>query len=286
MNRRRPKGLLRRTAGQPLLTADEERDLVRLAAAGDRAATDRLVLSHLRVVVRIARSYGRFGLPVSDLIQEGTMGLIQAVRRFNPERDVRLSTYAMWWIRAAIQDYVVRSWSLVRVGKTAAHRALFFALKRPGVELEAEAGPSEERARTLALRFGLPVAEVVGLARRIAGFDLSLDAPMRTATSGLEEEPWIERLPAPQPSPEDLAAESSMTRLWAGFIDRTLTCLPAREAAIIRRRHLSEPVPTLEALGRELGLSKDRVRQLERRALQRLHDLLKPLAVTYGLPGR
>src|SRR5262249_29223165 len=103
--------------GTPLLTRDEERDLARRSAAGDATAEERLIISHLRVVVRLARSYGRFGLPINDLVQEGTLGLIQAVRRFNPERDVRLSTYAMWWIRAAMQEHVVRSWSLVRVGK-------------------------------------------------------------------------------------------------------------------------------------------------------------------------
>ena len=118
----------------PYLTPDEERDLALRSAAGDPVAAERLVASHLRVVVKIARSYGRFGLPVNELIQEGTVGLIQAVRKFNPDGGARLGTYAMWWIRASIQDYVVRSWSLVRVGKTAAHKALFFALKKVAAE--------------------------------------------------------------------------------------------------------------------------------------------------------
>jgi RNA polymerase sigma-32 factor len=166
----------------PYLTPDEERDLALRSAAGDQAAAERLVASHLRVVVKIARSYGRFGLPVNELIQEGTVGLIQAVRKFNPDSGARLGTYAMWWIRAAIQDYVVRSWSLVRVGKTAAHKALFFALKKVAAEQrKSSAALNEDALSVLATRFELPQAEVSGLAKRIAHFDQSLDAPLRDA---------------------------------------------------------------------------------------------------------
>ena len=164
----------------PYLTPDEERDLALRSAAGDPVAAERLVASHLRVVVKIARSYGRFGLPVNELIQEGTVGLIQAVRKFNPDGGARLGTYAMWWIRASIQDYVVRSWSLVRVGKTAAHKALFFALKKVAAEQRtSSAALNDDALSVLATRFELPEAEVSGLAQRIARFDQSLDAPLR-----------------------------------------------------------------------------------------------------------
>lgn len=267
----------------PYLTPDEERDLALRSAAGDQIAAERLVASHLRVVVRIARSYGRFGLPVNDLIQEGTLGLIQAVRKFNPDGGARLGTYAMWWIRASIQDYVVRSWSLVRVGKTAAHKALFFALKKVAAERKTSSdGLDDEALAVLATRFDMPPAEVSGLAHRIARLDQSLDLP---AGDGEEAESLLDRLPADQPSPEEIVEQRSMGRTWSGLIDRALAMLPAREAAIIRHRHMSEAAPTFEAIGRELGISKDRVRQLEKRALLRLREMLQPLAAAHGMPG-
>jgi len=269
----------------PYLTPDEERALALRSAAGDESAAERLVASHLRVVVRIARSYGRFGLPVNDLIQEGTVGLIQAVRKFNPDSGARLGTYAMWWIRASIQDYVVRSWSLVRVGKTAAHKALFFALKKVAAELKVGSEAiNEDMLAKLATRFDMPAVEVSGLAHRIAGFDQSLDTPLSGA-DGEETETFLDRLPAEQPTPEEAAEERSIGRLWTAMIDRALAMLPAREAAIIRQRHMSEVAPTFEAIGRELGISKDRVRQLEKRALVKLREVLQPLAAAHELPG-
>jgi RNA polymerase sigma-32 factor len=275
-----PTTALRGALRLPLLSPDEERELARRSAAGDAAAAERLIAGHLRMVVKAARHYGRLGLPVHDLIQEGTLGLIQAVRKFNPDRDARLSTYAAWWIRAAMQDYAVRSWSLVRVGKTAAHRALFFALRRVAAELRTGADAlSEEVLARLAARFDLPKAEVSGFARRIAGKDQSLDAPVAEA-AGL-----IERLVCERPNPEEAACERGAQRLWNGLIDRALSMLPAREATIIRKRHLTEAAPTFEAIGRELGISKDRVRQLEKRALERLRDALRPLVAVHGLPG-
>jgi RNA polymerase sigma-32 factor len=269
----------------PYLTPDEERDLALRSAAGDPVAAERLVASHLRVVVRIARSYGRFGLPVNELIQEGTVGLIQAVRKFNPDGGARLGTYAMWWIRASIQDYVVRSWSLVRVGKTAAHKALFFALKKVAAEQRTSSATlDDDTLSALATRFELPEAEVSGLAQRIARFDQSLDVPLRDG-DGEDAETLIDHLPADQPNPEEIVEERSIGRLWTGLIDKALAMLPAREAAIIRQRHMSDAAPTFEAIGRELGISKDRVRQLEKRALMRLREMLQPSAAAHGLPG-
>ncbi|CAK0757373.1 hypothetical protein CCP1ISM_7320001 [Azospirillaceae bacterium] len=195
----------------------------------------------------------------------------------------------MWWVRAAIQDYVVRSWSLVRIGKTAAHRSLFFSLKKHAAERrrpEAEAVPAEEVLRRLAGRFGLPVPEVAGFARRLSGSDQSLALPQTDPLTGEAYEASIgDRLAADQPSPEDMVAASGMTRLWAGLIERALSMLPAREAAIIRQRHMTDAARTFDAIGRELGLSKDRVRQLEKKALARLHEVLKPLVAVHGFPG-
>jgi RNA polymerase sigma-32 factor len=275
--------LVRHARRQAFLTPEEERDLARRAAGGDAAAAETLIISHLTVVITVARRYGRLGLPVNDLIQEGTVGLIQAVRKFDPDRNARLATYALWWIRAAIQDYVVRSWSLVRVGKTAAHKALFFTLKGHGAGSRAGGGALEDDVLgRLARRFGLPPAEIAGLARRVAGPDQPLDAPVADRGGA---ESFADRLASDQPTPEDIVAATGMTRLWATLIDKALTMLPPREAAIVRERHLAEAAKTFEAIGRELGLSKDRVRQLEKQALARLHDLLKPLAVAHGLPG-
>ena len=280
----------RRGHREPFLTPDEERDLARRAAAGDGSAAERLIVSHLAVVTAVARRYGRLGLPITDLIQEGTIGLIHAVRKFDPDHNARLATYAMWWIRAAIQDYVVRSWSLVRIGKTAAHKALFFSLKRHHAESRPGGHFGEHLAEDvlgrLARRFRLPPAEVAGLARRVAGKDQPLDAPLPSPAGGAG--PWgsfADRLAADEPTPEEILAASGMTRLCVGLIDKALAMLPAREAAIIRERHMGDVVKTFEAIGRELGLSKDRVRQLEKQALARLRDLLKPQAAVHGLPG-
>lgn len=267
----------------PLLSSDEERQLARLSAAGDAAAAERLVLSHLRMVARMARRYATLGLPTSDLIQEGTIGLIQAVRRFNPDRGVRLSTYAAWWVRASIQEHVVRSWSLVRLGKTAAHRALFLRLK-PLAEPRTDPAEAlgEATAGRLARHFNLPIGEVAAMIRRLAAHDASLNQPL---TDGADGDSYLDRLAADQPLPEDIVADRRLTARWGGLIERALAMLPAREAMIIRRRHLDETAPTFETIGRELGISKDRVRQLERRALDRLKALLHPAAAALGLPG-
>jgi len=198
--------LVRHARRQVFLTPEEERELARRAAGGDAAAAETLIVSHLTVVITVARRYGRLGLPVNDLIQEGTVGLIQAVRKFDPDRNARLATYALWWIRAAIQDYVVRSWSLVRVGKTAAHKALFFSLKRHGAESRGGVEALEDDVLgRLARRFRLPPAEVAGLARRVAGPDQPLDAPVPhrggDAGGGGGAESFADRLASDQPTP-------------------------------------------------------------------------------------
>ena len=168
--------LMRDAARQPMLDHAEEQSLVRRSGAGDRDAAHRLLASHLRFVIKIARSYRRSGLPMADLIQEGTLGLMHAIRRFDPDKGVRLSTYAMWWIRAAMQDYAVRSWSLVRIGTTNAQKALFLRLRRLTAELkEGAEGLSDDLIASLAKRFDTTAAEVRALARRVRGGDSSLE---------------------------------------------------------------------------------------------------------------
>lgn len=275
------------------LTAEEEHTLIRRAADGDREAVDRLVSSHLPFVLKLARRYRRYDIDMSDLIQEGTIGLMQALARFNPDRNVRLATYAMWWIRAAMQDYVVRSWSLVRIGTTAAQRHLFFTLPRGGGEADAvaayaapyavpagpgggDADPAESRLQAtwaaLAQRFEVQVAEVRALARRLAGRDLSLDVPARGDESGLAT--WLDRLPDERATPEDVLVEKRERRQWIGAIRRGLTALQPREVMILQARFLAEQATPRETIGRQLGISKYRVRQLEQRALTKLRGLL------------
>ena len=264
----------REVAGQPMLEPDEEQQLARRAGAGDGDAAHRLIASHLRFVIKIARTYRNSGLPVSDLVQEGTLGLIHAVRRFNPDRGVRLSTYAMWWIRAAMQEHVVRSWSLVRIGTTNVQKAMFLRLRKMKAELVDGAGElSDEIATRLARNFGTTATEVTALARRVANGDISLDHFLGGEDPGRT---LADTLPSDAPTPEEHAAEASEHRFLGDIIHRALAMLPPREALIIRMRYFEEARHTFDAIGREIGLSKDRVRQLEAQALERLRDLLQP----------
>ncbi len=270
---------------EPRLSRAEEIELARRAMAGDTAAASRLIISHLRFVLHIARRYCRQGLPIGDLLQEGTVGLMEAVRRFNPDRDVQLSSYAAWWIRAAIQDYVIRSRSLVRIGTTAAQKSMFFTLRRRMSQLADTDWLSEDFVAALANRFNTSVAEVTNLARRISQPDQSLDEAPR---SGIGTS-LLDRLADDNPTPEDHVVAASETRLRRDCLARGLSNLPPRERFIIGRRFFAEPKPSRAALGAELGLSKERVRQLEVRALERLravfHAAIEPVEPSYG-PAR
>ncbi len=272
---RKRGGLLEAAVDQPVLGRDEERELARRAEAGDADAAGRLIASHLRFVIKIARRYRGSGLPMSDLIQEGTVGLIRAVRRFNPDRGVRLSTYAMWWIRSAIQDHVVHSWSLVRMGTTNAQKAMILRLRQVTAELIGGAeGLSDEITARLAKSFGATANEVATLARRLAGGDWSLDQPM--AGPDGDQRTWMDCLTSDAPTPEQAAAEASERRFLSEIVDKALAMLPPREQLVIRKRYFEEVRQTFEAIGRELGVSKDRVRQLETLALAKLRELLQP----------
>ncbi len=262
---------------QPRLTRSEERDLLLRIRRGDADAATRLVTSHLRFVLHIARRYRSHGHSLADLIQEGTVGLLEAVKRFNPERNVRLSTYSMWWIRASIQDYVIRSRSLVRIGTTAAQKSLFLNLRRAMAQRIDGDSVSDEISRWLAGRFNMSVAEVVAFARRIAGQDQSLDAPIAEEPLSAASTSRLERLVDGQPSPEDRLLAENERRLWRRKLIAALKALPPRELLIIKRRFLADSAPSRRALAAELGLSKERVRQLEVRALGRMKTLLQPL---------
>jgi RNA polymerase sigma-32 factor len=262
---------------QPRLSRSEERDLLLRLRRGDEEAATKLVTSHLRFVLHIARRYRSQGHSLADLIQEGTVGLMEAVKRFNPERNVRLSTYSMWWIRAAIQDYVIRSRSLVRMGTTAAQRSLFLNLRRAMAQRLDGERVSEDISRWFASRFDMSVSDVVAFARRIARPDQSLDTPIAESTAVSSATSPLERLIDDRPTPEDRLLAANERRLWRRNLIAALKSLPPRELLIIKRRFLAERAPSRRALAAELGLSKERVRQLEVRALGRMKTLLEPL---------
>ena len=271
------RGLLAAAVDVPVLGRDEERELARRAEAGDADAAGRLIASHLRFVIKIARRYRGSGLPMSDLIQEGTVGLIRAVRRFNPDRGVRLSTYAMWWIRSAIQDHVVHSWSLVRMGTTNAQKAMILRLRQVTAELIGGAeGLSDEITARLAKSFGATANEVATVARRLAGGDWSLDQPMAGPGDDGDQRTWMDCLASDAPTPEQAVAEASERRFVSEIVGKALAMLPPREQLVIRKRYFEDVRQTFEAIGRELGVSKDRARQLETRALAKLRELLQP----------
>ena len=256
------------------LGREEERELARRAGAGDDVAVDRLVASQIAFVVKIARNYRQSGIPMSDLIQEGMVGLVQAIKRFNPERDVRLGTYAAWWIRASIQDHVVKSWSMVRFSTNSAQKSLFFNLRRMTAEFfDGADALSDELTAKIAERFDTTKADVIALARRIANRDQSLD--VRPGAPGGAS--WLERLVSGETNAEERLAEDGEKRVLSEFLSRALDMLPDRERAIIRGRYFDEAKRTFAALGRELDLSKDRVRQLEARALEKLREVLEPM---------
>jgi RNA polymerase sigma-32 factor len=255
---------------QPMLTPEREAALARAwRDEKDVKALHGLATSHFRLVVSQAAKYARrHGLSFADLLQEGHVGLMQAAARFDVDRGVRFSTYAVWWIRAAIQDFVLRNWSVVRLGTTTAEKRLFFNLRRlrariagdPGAEL-AQAH-SEELARVL----DVTPAAVSLMASRLAGHDLSIHAPVDAEVTTN----WSDMLADDRPSPEEVAAERGEARSRRQWLARALAQLPPREAMILRQRYLREQALTLQELGDTLGVSKERVRQLEKRALHRL----------------
>jgi RNA polymerase sigma-32 factor len=270
------RAFVRRAMRLPLLSPDEEVMLARRwRETQDQTAMHRLVAPHMRLVIATAVRFRHYGLPLNDLIQEGNLGLMQAAARFEPERAVRFSTYATWWIRAAIQDFVLRNWSIVRTGTTAAHKALFFNLRR--LRARIEGGGREqlttEGRRRLAHQLNVSEADVSHMESRLAAVDRSLNA----VVSEDGEAAWQDLLVDDRPTPEETAIAQLDTRRRAGWIGAALRTLPAREQAILRARFFSDETVTLERLGTRLGISKERVRQLEHQALRRLRRQLGDL---------
>ena len=266
--------LIRRAMNAPILSRERELGLARAwRDAGDRQALDELVDAYMRLVISTASKYRHYGLPVADLIQEGVVGLMQAAARFEPERELRFSTYASWWIRSAIQDFILRNWSIVRTGTTAAQKSLFFNLRRLRARIDDPAALhlDAEGRHAIAEQLGVRPAEVEAMEHRLSASDQSLNAPV----SGETESEWQDTLGDERPDPEEIVGhrlDMSVRRAW---LKRSISELTEREQMIIRERRLREDGRTLEELGRWLGVSKERVRQIEQRALEKLrHSLL------------
>ncbi len=244
---------------------------------GDRDAAHQLVTSHLRLVAKIAMGYRGYGLPVAELISEGNVGMMQAVKRFDPDRGFRLATYAMWWIRASIQEYILHSWSLVKMGTTAAQKKLFFNLRKMKAKLQAfeEGDLAPEHVKHIATELDVPEQDVVQMNRRLAGGDNSLNAPLRVDGDG-EWQDWLED---ESDSQEQVLAESEELGLRREMLAAAMTTLNDREQKILTERRLTEDPKTLEDLSKEFGVSRERVRQIEVRAFEKLQKAMRNAAI-------
>lgn len=257
----------------PMLEPDQEYALAkRFKEDGDVDAAHQLVTSHLRLVAKIAMGFRGYGLPVNELISEGNIGMMQAVKRFDPERGFRLATYAMWWIRASIQEYVLHSWSLVKMGTTAAQKKLFFNLRKIKGELKAiDAGDlTPEQTRQIAERLGVSETEVTNMNRRLSGPDQSLNAPLREDGEG-EWQDWLEDSGEDQETELGEAEEKTQRRR---LLNNAMASLKDRERHILVERRLSEEPKTLEELSQHYGISRERVRQIEARAFEKLQKAM------------
>jgi RNA polymerase sigma-32 factor len=249
---------------------------------GDRDAAHELVTSHLRLVARIAMGYRGYGLPIGEVISEGNVGLMQAVKRFDPDKGFRLATYAMWWIRAAIQEYILRSWSLVKMGTTAAQKKLFFNLRKIKGQLKAleEGDLRPDQVKKIATQLGVTEEDVVSMNRRLAG-DSSLNAPVRNDAESGEWQDWLVDDTMDQ---ETALAESEERDNRRGMLNDALKGLNARERRVFEARRLAEDPLTLEELSAEFGVSRERIRQIEVRAFEKVQKAVTKAASAAAQP--
>jgi RNA polymerase sigma-32 factor len=262
----------------PMLEPEEEYMLAkRWKEREDSEAAHRLVTSHLRLVAKIAMGYRGYGLPLSELISEGNVGMMQAVKRFDPDRGFRLATYAMWWIRAAIQEYILHSWSLVKMGTTAAQKKLFFNLRKLKGQLQAveDGDLSPENLKKIATELDVPEADVISMNRRLASPDHSLNAPLRSDSEG----EWQDWLVDETESQETKLGERQELGLRRDLLEKALTHLNERERHILGERRLKDNPTTLEDLSQQYGISRERVRQIEVRAFEKLQKAIKAAAL-------
>jgi len=269
----------RRAMRAELLDADTERALAYAwRDHRDEQALHRLITAYMRLAISMAGKFKRYGAPMNDLIQEASLGLMKAADKFDPDRGVRFSTYAVWWIKASIQDYVMRNWSMVRTGSTSSQKSLFFNLKRVQAKLEREAGARGENLdqhqlrQMIASEVGVPLHDVEMMEGRLSGSDYSLNATQTTEDEGRE---WIEALEDDGAQAAQIVEESHDRTALRGWLVKAMGDLSERERFIVTERKLREEARTLESLGEELGLSKERIRQVEAAAFAKLRRNLE-----------
>ncbi len=268
----------------PMLEPQEEYMLAkRWREHGDRDAAHRLVTSHLRLVAKIAMGYRGYGLPISEVISEGNVGLMQAVKRFEPEKGFRLATYAMWWIKAAIQEYILRSWSLVKMGTTANQKKLFFNLRKAKSKISAleEGDLHPDQVKLIAKRLGVTEQDVIDMNRRLGG-DASLNAPIREEGDAGEWQDW---LVDESDNQEARLAESEELDNRRQALAQALTVLNDRERRIFEARRLADDPITLEELAEEFGVSRERVRQIEVRAFEKVQEAVRSRVAAIETPA-
>jgi RNA polymerase sigma-32 factor len=275
------RSVTKRAMGAEMLDAETELALARAwRDQGDERALHRLVNAYMRLAISMAARYRRYGAPMPDLIQEAGVGLMKAAEKFDPDRGVRFSTYAVWWIKASIQDYVMRNWSMVRTGSTSSQKALFFNLRRVRAKLERQAGADgvvldgQRLREMIAAEVGVPLRDVEMMDARLAGADFSLNAQQ----AGEEGREWLETLEDEAPQAAETVARGADLVRVRGWLAEALASLNARERMIIVERKLRDEPRTLESLGQELGLSKERIRQLEAQALSKLRKRLESVS--------
>ncbi len=264
---------IRASMKEPLLSREDEQDLAkRWRHDGDEEALHLLVRAYTRLVISTASKFRNYGLPMGDLVQEGNIGLMQAAARFEPEREVRFSTYATWWIRSAIQDYVLRNWSIVRTGTTSAQKSLFFNLRRLRAKIaEGPAGRmTDDGRKKISKELKVGIGDVETMEQRLSGADHSLNATM----SDMSNDPWQDMLADERPTPDQVVTCMRDSETRSKWLAAALDELSDREQVIIQERRLVDDGATLEELGRKLGVSKERVRQLESRALSKLKQAI------------
>jgi RNA polymerase sigma-32 factor len=262
----------------PMLAKDQEFMLAqRWKEHQDTEAAHQMVTSHLRLVAKIAMGYRGYGLPIGEVISEGNVGLMQAVKKFEPDKGFRLATYAMWWIRASIQEYILRSWSLVKMGTTAAQKKLFFNLRKVKSQISAleDGDLHPEHVEQIATKLGVLKEEVISMNRRLSGPDSSLNAPLRSDSES-EWQDWLQD--DQQVSQESALAESEEKTIRMSLLDEAMQELSDRERHILTERRLKDDPTTLETLASEYGVSRERVRQIEVRAFEKLQKAMRTAA--------
>lgn len=269
---------VKRMKDLPLLEIDEEYQLAKQwRDSGDKKAVDKLVSSHLKLIAKVAYGYRGYGLPISDLVSEGHVGMMQAMRHYDPDKGFRLSTYAIWWIKAAIQEYILHTYSLVKMGTTSAQKKLFFNLRKEKLAYQnfEELDLSPEKAHKIAEKLGVKVIEVMQMNHRMSATDHSLNAPIKTSTDGDSE--WMDWLADDRESHDVTLAELDEVNKRRKLLDEAMDGLSERERIIIQDRRLKDKPMTLEEVSEKLGISRERVRQVEVRAFEKLQKAVKRL---------